>query len=86
MCRNKIIVIDCVCTQRVVEIFEKINECDCVKVVLFQKLEMTLCPLCEEYDKTLVKIYNVIEHILSEDNLPVYYYEDPSMCVETIFR
>lgn len=86
MCRNKIIVIDCVCTQRVVEIFEKINVCDCVKVVLFQSLEMTICPICEEDYKTIVKIYSVIEHILSEDDQPVYYYEDPYMCVEKVFR
>jgi len=87
MCRNLTVVIDCACSNRVIEILEKIKLCDCVKVVLFQRFEMSFCPICENEDRTLDKIMNILEHILSDDNDHLLYYlEEPLMCVEKVFR
>jgi hypothetical protein len=87
MCRNLTVVIDCACSKRVLEIFEKIKNCDCVKVVLFHRLEMSFCIVCGNEVRTLDKMINIINYHLSEENNEMLYYvEEPLMCVERVFR
>jgi len=87
MCRNLTVVIDCVCSKRVIEIYEKKNKCDCLLNVLFYKLEVSFCINCELEETTMDKIISVINFFASgEDDVFLYYEEDPLMCVERIFR
>lgn len=87
MCCNLTVVIDCACTKRVLEIFERINVCDCVKNVLFQKLEMSFCKLCEGHLNITDQVVSIIKHFALEDKeAQPYYYEEPLVCTEKIFR
>jgi hypothetical protein len=87
MCRNRIVVLDCACSKRVIEIFEKIKSCDCVINVLFQKLEVSFCSLCQDDNRSIEKIYNIIHFFtIGGVDVSLYYNEDPSVCVERVFR
>jgi len=87
MCCNLIVVVDCVCNNRILEVYEIKKDCDCIKNVLFQKLEMSFCPLCENSLDILDKLFNIIEHfVLKEEDVELYYNESPFLCTERVFR
>lgn len=86
MCYNLSVVLDCACSNRVLEIHDEINSCNCLKIVLFQRLEVTFCKLCEQYDSSIEKICNIIEYFIGEDSSETFYSEDPLLCVEKIYR
>lgn len=87
MCRHLTVVIDCACNNRVIEIYEKFGLCDCVIEVLFHSFEVSFCYNCKSDDRTLHKLYNLLEFFLSyEPDMKLYYNEDPCVCVEKVFR
>lgn len=87
MCRDLTLVFDCVCAKRVLEIYEKIKRCDCLKIVLFKKLESSFCFNCEQNsDVVVAKVMSVIRHFLLDDKNELFYYNDPLVCIEKIYR
>lgn len=89
MCCFLSIVLDCACSNRVLEIFEKIKnkKCDCLHVVLFQKLEVSFCQLCEQNETSIEKVYNILEYYIGgKSEVVLYYSEDPQVCTEKIYR
>lgn len=86
MCYHLSVVLDCACSNRVLEIYDKIKFCDCLKRILFQRLEVTFCKLCENYSSSIIKIQSVIEYFVGGVSSDTFYSEDPLVCVEKIYR
>lgn len=85
MCRDLIVILDCLCSNRAIEILEQVEKCDCCFFIEFKAFEVSFCDLCEKnIDDTISKIENLIRYYIGEEEN--VFYDEPIYCVEKVFR